>query len=98
MRRQEGRLKLVGIKMADSQSRLPKDGSPIVDDKIRGYICTARYSSALQEPVGMALVEDTYAQEGTRLGIFEDGCGGELRFATVVPMPFYDTAGERMKM
>jgi sarcosine oxidase subunit alpha len=94
---QKGRLKLVGFKMEEPVSRAPKDGSPIVDEKIRGYVCTARYSHTLKEVVGMALVEDSLSAGGTRLGIFEDGCQGELLYAKVVVMPFYDPEGNRMK-
>jgi sarcosine oxidase subunit alpha len=69
-----------------------------VDEKIRGYVCTARYSFTLKEPVGFALVEDALAKEGSRLEIFEDDCKGERRYAKVVRMPFYDPEGKRMKM
>jgi sarcosine oxidase subunit alpha len=96
--KQPGRLKLVGIKMEDPASRCPKDGSPIVDSKIRGHVCTARFSYALKEPVGMALVQDDLAAEGTQLKIYEDGCNGQLLTARVIKMPFYDPEGERMKM
>jgi sarcosine oxidase subunit alpha len=95
---QKGRLKLVGIRMADPNSRIPQDGSPIVDNRICGYVCTARYSNQLQEAIGMALVEDVYSQRGSRLTIFEDGCEGNLLEAIVADMPFYDPAGGRMKM
>lgn len=94
----KGRLKLVGFKMEDSTFRVPKDGSPIVDSRVRGYVCTARYSYALNQALGMALVEEHMAEDGTQLGIFEDGCNGELLRAEVVPMPFYDPEGQRMKM
>ncbi len=94
----KGRLKLVGFKMEDSASRAPKDGSPIVDSRVRGYVCTARYSYTLKEPVGMALVEDHLAENDAKLGIFEDGCNGELVYAKVAAMPFYDPEGKRMKM
>jgi len=94
----KGRLKLVGFKMEDSASRAPKDGSPIVDSRVRGYVCTARYSYTLKEPVGMALVEDHLADNDAKLGIFEDGCNAELVYAKVAAMPFYDPQGKRMKM
>jgi sarcosine oxidase subunit alpha len=94
---QKGRLKLVGFKMEAPASKPPRDGSPIADGRIKGYVCTARYSTALSEPVGMALVEDELAGEGSRLPIFEDDCGGRLLYAKVVPMPFYDPEGKRMK-
>jgi sarcosine oxidase, subunit alpha len=94
---QKNRLKLVGFKMMESESRAPKDGSPIVDTRIRGYVCTARYSLALKEPVGMALVDDELCNEGTTLKIYEDGCKGKLLSARVVSMPFYDPEGKRMR-
>jgi len=93
---QEGRLKLVGIKMDDS-SRTPKDGSIIVDEKIRGYVCTARYSYSVEESIAMALVEDHLSNPGTHLKIFEDNMGDQRLSATVVTMPFYDPEGKRMK-
>ncbi|MCK8603542.1 2Fe-2S iron-sulfur cluster-binding protein [Desulfoferrobacter suflitae] len=92
------RLKLVGFKMEEPAARAPRDGSPIVAERIRGYVCTARYSYALKEPVGMALVEGYLAKNATRLTIFEDDCKGELMKAKVVPMPFYDPTGKRMRM
>ncbi|MGD8391287.1 MAG: FAD-dependent oxidoreductase, partial [Desulfobacterales bacterium] len=94
---QEDRLKLVGFKMEDP-SRPPKDGSIIVDSRIRGYVCIARHSFALKEPVGLALVEAPLAEEGTRLQIYEDECNGQHIYATVVPTPFYDPEGKRLKM
>ena len=91
------RLKLVGFKM-ENNGRAPKDGSLIVDTKVRGYICTARNSFSLKEAVGMALVEAPLAKTGTRLEIFEDECGDHRIYGKVVEMPFYDPEGKRMKM
>ena len=96
--KQKGRLKLVGIKMADVTSPAPKDGSIIVDTKIRGYVCTIRFSDTLNEPVGMALVDDDLAKIGTQLNIYEDDCDGQLISAKVAGMPFYDVNGKRMKI
>jgi sarcosine oxidase subunit alpha len=94
---EEGRLKLVGFKMEDP-SRIPKDGSIIVDSRIRGYVCIARRSLTLKEPVGLALVDGSLAAEGKRLQIYEDECNGQLIYATVVPKPFYDPEGKRLNM
>jgi sarcosine oxidase subunit alpha len=95
---QTGRLKLVGFKMEDSASAPPKDGSIIVEEKIRGYVCTARYSHTLKASVGMALVEDNLSSVGKRLAIFEDDCNGKLTYAKVTPMPFYDPGGKRVRI
>jgi sarcosine oxidase subunit alpha len=46
----------------------------------------------------MALVESQLAELGTRISIFEDGCNGKRLYAKVVPMPFYDPKGQRMRM
>jgi sarcosine oxidase subunit alpha len=91
------RLKLVGFKM-ENNSRAPRDGALVVDDKVRGYICTARDSFSLNEAVGMALVEAPLAKIGTRLEIYEDECGDERIYGVVAAMPFYDPEGKRMKM
>lgn len=91
-----GRLKLVGIRMQDD-NRPARDGALIVDTKVRGYVATMRKSFTTGEAVGMALVESQLAGIGTRLEIFEDECNGVRLAARVVPMPFYDPEGERMK-
>ncbi|MBF0390875.1 MAG: (2Fe-2S)-binding protein [Desulfamplus sp.] len=90
------RFRLVGFEM-ENNGRAARDGALIVDDKVRGYVCTARDSFTLNKAVGMALVESHLAKVGTRLEIFEDECGGERIYGTVVPMPFYDPDGTRMK-
>ena len=94
---QDGRMKLVGFKMKNPE-RPAKDGSIIVDTTIRGHVCTSRYSHALGQSIGMALVESDLTQIGTRLEIFEDNMGEERLLANVVPTPFYDPEGIRMKM
>lgn len=91
------RLKLVGFNMEDNE-RAPKEGSLVVDEKIRGYVCTARESFSLNKAVGMALVEAPLSSIGTRLEIFEDECGDNRLYAKVVKTPFYDPEGKRMKM
>ena len=95
---QPGRLKLVGFRMADPSAPPPKDGSAIVDRRIRGYVCTARYSFTLKEPVGLALVDDALSAKGSSLAIHEDGCGGRLARAVVTETPFYDPKGLRLRM
>jgi sarcosine oxidase subunit alpha len=94
---QKGRMKLVGFKMKDPE-RPAKDGSIIVDTSIRGHVCTSRYSFSQGQSIGMALVESDLTSIGTRLEIFEDDMGDERLHANVVPTPFYDPEGKRMKM
>ena len=93
---QQGRLKLVGFKMNDA-AFTPSEGSLIVDDKIQGYVCSARYSECLDASIGMALVESAFSKPGTQLRIFEDGTKDQRYQATVVTRPFYDPEGQRLK-
>jgi sarcosine oxidase subunit alpha len=97
---QKDRLKLVGFKMVEPSDpkRAPKDGSIIVNDTIRGHVCTARYSFILNEAIGLALMEDKYAGIGTQLEIFEDGSDHQRLHAQVVKPPFYDIEGHRIRM
>lgn len=95
--KQEGRLKLVGFKMEDP-ARVPKDGSIIVDNAIRGYVCIARRSFTLEESIGLALVDASLAKEGTRLQIYEDECKGQHLYAKVAATPFYDPEGQRLRI
>ena len=94
---QEGRMKLVGFQMKDP-SRPAKDGAIIVDSHIRGHVCTSRYSTTLGESIGLVLVDSDLAAAGTQMEIFEDNMGDDRLYATVVPTPFYDPKGKRMKM
>jgi len=96
--KQAGRLKLVGFKMGDSDTRAPRDGSIIVDSKIRGYVCISRHSHTLNEVVGLALADESLAETGTKLEIYEDECGDERLYAVVASTPFYDPDAKRLKM
>ncbi len=95
--KQKGRLKLVGVVAKENDAVVPQDGSPIIDANVRGWLCTARYSTTKKCAVGMALVEDALASEGTELGVYEPGCSGKKVAMKVAKLPFYDPTGERMK-
>jgi sarcosine oxidase subunit alpha len=82
----------------ENPSRAPRDGSVIVENGIKGYVCTARRSFSLNESVGLALVDADLAEEGKPLEIYEDECEGQLLHATVTPTPFYDPEGNRLRM
>ena len=94
---QENRLKLVGIQMDDPR-KIPGDGAIIVDETIRGFVCTARYSFCLQRGIGLALVDRPLSAAGTELSIFQENMGSDRFKATVVETPFYDPEGRRLKM
>ncbi|SMC23038.1 sarcosine oxidase subunit alpha [Desulfacinum hydrothermale DSM 13146] len=92
---QKGRLKLVGFQV--DGTRPPLDGSIVVDGSIRGHVCTCRHSPTLEKPIGLALVHEDLAAAGSRLHLFEPGDPPEYFDAVVVPVPFYDPHGKRMK-
>ncbi len=94
---QENRMKLVGIEM-EEPFRPPKDGAIVVDQTIRGYVCTGRYSFALDKSIGLALVEAPLSGIGSRLALFEEGMRNRRLYARVVTTPFYDPEGKRLKM
>ena len=66
---QTGRLKLAGVRIDNSPSP-PPGGSLIVDSGIEGHLCTVRYSRALDQIIGLALVRDHLAAPGTSLKIY----------------------------
>jgi glycine cleavage system aminomethyltransferase T len=90
-------MKLVGFQM-DDPSQTPGDGAIVVDETILGYVSTARYSENLGKSIGLALVDASVARTGTKLQIFQEGLGANRLHATVVPLPFYDPEGHRLKM
>jgi sarcosine oxidase subunit alpha len=91
-----GRLRLVGIRMEQDQP-VPPDGSLVVDDDIKGHICTVRYSRSLDSIVGLALVRDYLAETGTRLSVFTGEPDAPRPAAVVVETPFYDPDGARLR-
>ncbi|RLB13769.1 MAG: glycine cleavage T protein (aminomethyl transferase), partial [Deltaproteobacteria bacterium] len=95
---QSGRLKLVGFRM-NNPSKTPGDGSVVHEgNEVVGFVCTSRFSPTLRQSIGMALVRDDLAKKGKTLHIYQNDSNKPLRYtATVVPMPFYDPEGKRVK-
>jgi sarcosine oxidase subunit alpha len=94
---QQDRLTLVGLEFP-GMDRTPRDGSIVVADRILGWVCTARWSTAHNKAFGLGLVEKPWSGEGQALQVFEDDGGQERLSAKVVRPPFYDPGGERMRM
>jgi len=96
---QEGRMKLVGFKVAAS-GVTPQDGDILVDGKnIVGYVCTTRNSESLDCNYGMALVNDGYTTRGEEIRMCQSlGKRHDEYTATVIPPHFYDPDGERLRM
>ena len=83
-----------------SGSGSPRDGAVVVDgDEIVGYVCTTRRSETLGWRYGMALVREGVAVKGSGIEIRQEEKPGRrvVCTATVVPMPFYDPEGRRLR-
>jgi len=94
---QRNRLKLVGFQM-ENPEETPGEGAIVVDETVRGHITSSRFSTALGQSIGLALVDEPLAVVGTELSIFQEGLGGRCRNARVVGRPFYDPEGKRLRM
>jgi sarcosine oxidase subunit alpha len=102
--KQSHRQKLVGFMMNNVHERAP-DGSVIVaQGQVKGRVCTSRYSPTLRQSIGMALVDPDLARDGGGLEIYTDQklVKGRLpnrqtMLAKIVPMPFYDPQGKRIR-
>ena len=102
--KQAHRQKLVGFKM-NNPRETPADGSIVVAaGVVKGRVCSSRYSTTLGQSIGMALVDPELAAMGGALEIYTDGklVKGRLPAvatvkAEIVPTPFYDPEGLRMK-
>jgi sarcosine oxidase subunit alpha len=83
----------------------PPDGSIIVaDGEVRGRVCTSRYSPNIRQSIGLALVDPELAVMDGPLEIYSDrrltkGRISEIKTvnAKIVPLPFYDPKGERIR-
>ncbi len=97
--KQPGRMKLVGFRVDEGQGS-PRDGAVVVaGGEIVGHVCTTRRSETLGWQYGMALVREGHAVRGGTIRLFEDEGNGRsaTSTATVVPLPFYDPEGERLR-
>ena len=91
--------------MMEHPEETPPDGAIVVaDGVVKGRVCTSRYSPTLRESIGMALVEPDLAAIGGSLEIYRDRKPKGNRLpeiqtlkAKVVPMPFYDPKGNRIR-
>ena len=98
LRELEGRPKLIGLEIHD-QNGSPSDGAIIYKgNTIMGHLCTCRKSVTLKRTIAMALVDETLFKTGQKVQIYQSEGQDEKRYtATVVPMPFYDSKGLRLK-
>ena len=87
--------KLVGFEMLDA-SIVPDEGAQIVRDD--GYpvgrVTSARFSPALRASIGLAWIPVSHGSEGSEIRIQHDG---QALPARVVPVPFFDASGARMR-
>jgi sarcosine oxidase subunit alpha len=88
------RSRLVGFRMLDTD-RSPPEGCQVVDGRLPvGRVTSARYSPTLGRSLGLAWVPATAAAPGERFFIRWDEADVP---AVIVPLPFYDPKGERLR-
>lgn len=93
--------RLVGYQMVDPQV-IPEEANQIVRPnpdrpiglEIIGRITSARYSPTLQQSIGLCWLPVNMSEPGTEFSV---RIQGELHTGKVVPLPFYDAKGERLK-
>jgi sarcosine oxidase subunit alpha len=101
--KQTHRQKLVGFVM-QNPGETPTDGSIVVaGGVVRGRVCSSRFSEILGQSIGLALVDPDLAG-GETLEIFTDRKLAEKKGqavrtvkAKIVPAPFYDPDGARLR-
>jgi HrpA-like RNA helicase len=90
------RQKLVGFALAPGATVVPKECHlVIIDGAIKGRVTSIGFSEALGHHVGLALVAPDITADGTALPI---RVGTDYAAARIVPLPFYDPAGDRQKL
>jgi sarcosine oxidase subunit alpha len=88
------RARLVGFRMAEGE-RVPPEGCQVVEgQRPAGRVTSARFSPTLGRTVGLAWVPAAKAAPGARFAIRWNGADVP---AVVVPTPFYDPDGKRLK-
>jgi sarcosine oxidase subunit alpha len=94
LRAMGARSRLVGFHLLD-RDRVPSEGCQVVEGRRPvGRVTSARYSPTLERSLGLAWVPAAAAPRGTRFAIRwnENDVA-----AVVVPTPFYDPEGRRLK-
>ncbi|MDH3676338.1 MAG: hypothetical protein OES12_12655, partial [Anaerolineae bacterium] len=93
--------KLVGYQMLDPQI-VPEEANQIVRPnpawplglEIIGRVTSSRYSPTLEQSIGLCWLPADQSEPGTE---FKVRIRGQLHQGQVVPLPFYDPEGERLK-
>lgn len=89
---------LVGFALDKSyDGPAPKECQLIIDgDRIAGRVTSVAFSETLSQYIGLAFIEPSMSEIGTRFNIRVDKT--RLIDATVVKIPFYDPEGLRQKL
>jgi len=96
LERQPRRHQLVGFRLGQGQTRLPKECHLVVDaGTIAGRVTSVAYSPTLGHAIGLAFVSPPLVSRGRfRIRVEERA---ELD-AEIVPLPFYDPTGQRQRL
>jgi sarcosine oxidase subunit alpha len=88
------RSRLVGFQMVDS-ARVAPEGSQVIENgRPVSRLTSTRFSPTLGRSIGLAWVPADKAEPGKR---FQFRWNGVDMWAVVMPLPFYDVGGKRLK-
>jgi sarcosine oxidase subunit alpha len=94
------REKLIGFVVQDAV--VPEDGAAIVQNgKPIGRVTSVRFSPVKGKAVGLAWLPANLTNDGQEIFIHvngHNGHNGQLAKAQIVPDPFYDPEGKRLRM
>lgn len=89
------RRRLVGFALPPDAPQPKESHLVVTNGKMAGRVTSCEYSPTLKKIIGMAYVEISQAETGSRINIRTDS---GMATAEVVALPFYDAAGERQKL
>lgn len=97
LRKRAPKQQLAGFEIPGDATVVPKECHLVIrDGAIAGRVTSIAYSEALGRHVGLGYLATDLAVAGTAFSIRADG--GTTVTARVVPLPFYDAAGERQRV
>jgi sarcosine oxidase subunit alpha len=94
LREKQARSRLVGFHMVETTRVVPEGSQVVEQGKPVGRLTSTRYSPTLERSLGLAWIPAARARLRERFLI---RCDGADLAVVVVPVPFYDPEGKRLK-
>jgi sarcosine oxidase subunit alpha len=96
IRQRPPRQLLAGFTLGEGGDRVAECHLVIEDGNIAGRVTSVAWSSTLDQYIGLAMLSPDLAQPGRTFAIRVTD--GTMVKATVVPTPFYDAEGRRLRL